>query len=89
MTTLNSIGVSVTASANQSSAGLLERFLDWMNQVADAFFGPAEGDARRDNPAEAYLLLNPSCCGAIIDTNLWDLLIERPAQPELEEANNV
>ena len=89
MTTVNTIDANVTATASESSAGFLDRLADWLNHVVDALFGPAEGEARPDNPAEAYLFLNPSCCGAIIDSNLWERLTERPPQPESEEASNV
>ena len=89
MTTVSNIQGSVNASVSKSSNGLMDRLLDWLNNVADAFFGPALGDAMHDNPAEAYLFLNDSCCGAVIDTKLWDLLTDRKAQPETEEATNV
>ena len=89
MTTLSAIQGNVTGTASQSSTGLLDRLLDWLEHVVDAFCGPAAGDARHDNPAEAYLFLNPSCCGAVIDSKLWDLLTERKPQPETEEVSNV
>ena len=41
--------------ATQTSVGLLDRVLDWMNHFVDTFFGPVGGDARRGNPGEAYL----------------------------------
>ena len=89
MTTVSTIGGNVTADAPQSPAGFLDRLLDWMNHVVDALFGPAEGEARRDHPSEGYLFLNPSCGGAVIDSRLWDLLTENPAQPDSEEDSNV
>lgn len=89
MTTLNTIQGNVIGTGSQSSTGLLDRLLDWLEHVVDAFCGPADGDARHDNPAEAYLFLNPSCCGAVIDSKLWDLLTERKPQPETEEVGNV
>ena len=89
MTTVSTIGEKSTEGGPQSSAGFRDRLLDWMNHVADAFFGPVVGEARHDKPTEAYLFLNPSCGGAIIDSNLWDLLTEQPPQPESEEASNV
>ena len=89
MTTVSTIQGNVTPDTYQRSVGLLDRLLDWMNHVVDAFCGSAAGDARHGNPAEAYLFLNPSCCGAVIDTKLWDLLTEQQPQPETEEANNV
>ena len=87
MTTLSTFGRK--EEAPQTSTRLLDRLLDWMNHVVDAFFGPAGGDARHDHPAEAYLFLNPSCCGAIVDSKLWELLTESPRQPESVEASNV
>ena len=89
MTTLSTIQGNVTPETSQRSAGLLERLLDWMNNVIDAFFGPAVGEAIHDNPAEAYLFLNSGCCGAVIDTKLWDLLTERKPQPETQEVSDV
>ncbi len=89
MTTVTTIQGNVIGTGSQSSTGLLDRLLDWIEHVVDAFCGPAVGDARHDNPAEAYLFLNPSCCGAVIDTKLWDLLTEREPQPETEEASDV
>ena len=89
MTTLSTIQGNVTPENLQSSAGFLDRLLDWLEHVVDAFCGPAVGEAGRDNPAEAYLFLNSGCCGAVIDTKLWDLLTERKSQPETEEVNNV
>ena len=89
MTTVSTIEGDVNPEVFQTSAGFLDRLLDWMCHVADAFFGPSGGNARHDNPAEAYLFLNSSCCGAIIDSQLWELLSEKPAQPESEEASNV
>jgi len=89
MTTLITIQGNVTATAPKSSVGLLDRLLDWLEHVVDAYCGPAVGDARHDNPAEAYLFLNASCCGAVIDSKLWDLLTERKPQPETEEVSNV
>ncbi len=89
MTTVCTIQGNVSATASKSSAGLLDRLLDWMNNVVDAFCGPAVGDAHHGNPAAAYLFLNPNCCGAVIDTKLWDLLTERKTQPETEEVSNV
>ncbi|PKB71972.1 MAG: hypothetical protein BZY87_02760 [SAR202 cluster bacterium Io17-Chloro-G6] len=89
MTTVSTIQGNVTGTDCQSSTGLLARLLDWMNHVVDAICGPAVGDAEHDNPAAAYLFLNPSCGGAIIDTKLWDLLTEKPSQPETKEVGNV
>ena len=89
MTTVSSIQGSVTGTGSQSSTGLLDRLLDWLEHVVDAFCGPAVGEACHDNPAEAYLFLNPSCCGAVIDTKLWDLLTERKPQPETDEVSDV
>ncbi len=89
MTNVNMIEGNATPEVPQNSAGLLDRLLDWMNNVVDALFGPAVGDARHDNPAAAYLFLNPSCCGAVIDSNLWDLLTDEQPQREIEEVSNV
>ena len=89
MTTVTTIQGNVTGTDSQSSTGLLDRLLDWVNHVVDAFCGPAVGDARHDNPAAAYLFLNPSCCGAVIDSNLWDLLTDEQPQREIEEVSNV
>ena len=89
MTTLTTIQGNFSETDSRNSTGIVDRLLDWLEHVVDTFFGPAVGDAAHDNPAEAYLFLNPSCCGAVIDTKLWDLLTERKSQPETEEANNV
>ena len=89
MTTLSTIQGNVAATVSQSSAGILDRLLDWLEHVAEAFCGPAVGEASRENPAEAYLFLNSGCCGAVIDTKLWDLITERKPQPKTEEDNNV
>ncbi len=89
MTTLSTMQGNATPETLQSSASLLGRLLDWLEHVVDAFCGPAVGEAIHDNPAEAYLFLNSGCCGAIIDTKLWDLLTERKSQPETEEVSDV
>ena len=89
MTTANNIQGNITAAASQNPDSFLDRVLDWMNHVVDVFCGPAVGDARHENPAAAYLFLNPSCCGAVIDSDLWDLLTDQPTQPVTEEASNV
>ncbi len=89
MTTLSTIQGNVIPETLQSSPGLLGRLLDWLENVVEAFCGPAVGEAIHDNPAEAYLFLNSGCCGAVIDTKLWDLLTERKPQPETEEVSNV
>ncbi|MCH8297932.1 MAG: hypothetical protein IH873_07690 [Chloroflexi bacterium] len=89
MTTLSTIQANVTPDVSQISTGLLDRLLDWMEHVVDAFCGPAAGDARHENPAAAYLFLNPSCCGAVIDSKLWDLLTDEQLQPETEGLSNV
>ena len=89
MTTLSTIQGNVTGTASQSSTGFLDRLLDWLEHVVGAFCGPAAGEACHDNPAEAYLFLNPSCCGAVIDSKLWGLLTERKPQPETGEVSNV
>ena len=89
MTTASAVQVNVTATVSQKSNGFVDRLNNWLNDVIDAFFGPAVGDAIHDDPAEAYLFLNTSGCGGVIDTKLWDLLIDRKAQPETEEDNNV
>ena len=89
MTTASATQGNVNASVSKSSGSLMDRLFDWLNNVVDGFFGPAVGDAMHDNPAEAYLFLNSGCCGAVIDTKLWDLLTDRKAQPETEEDNNV
>ena len=89
MTTVNTIQGNINATVSQNSNGFLDRLLDWMNNALDSYFGLATGDAVHDNPAEAYLFLNPSCGGGIIDTGLWDLLTDRRPQPETEEDNNV
>ena len=73
MTTVSTIPGTVSPTVSQSSTGIFDRLLDWMTNVLEAFFGTRVGDAVHDNPAEAYLFLNPSCCGAVIDTKLWDL----------------
>ncbi len=89
MTSVSTIQGNVTPDTYQRSAGLMDRLLNWMNNVVDAFCGPAVGDAHHGNPAAAYLFLNPSCCGAVIDTKLWDLLTEQQPHPGTKEANNV
>ena len=88
MTTVNAIGGNVTAAASQSSARLVDRLVDWVNHVVDALFGPALGVAGRDKPAEAYLFLNTSCCGAVINSDLWDLLNEQRPQPKIKEVSD-
>ena len=89
MTTANNIQGNTTATVSQNPDSFLDRVLDWMNHVVDVFCGPEVGDAVHDNPAAAYLFLNPSCCGAVIDSNLWDLLTDQQSQPETEEVSNV
>ena len=89
MTTVNNIQGSVTTTVSQSSKGLLDRLLDWMNNAVESYFGLTAGGARHGQPAEAYLFLNPSCCGGVVDSKLWDLLTEREPQPETEEASDV
>ena len=89
MTTVNNIQGSVTTAVSQSSTGLLDRVLDWMNNAVEAYFGLTAGGARNGQPAEAYLFLNPSCCGGVVDSKLWDLLTDREPQAETEEINNV
>ena len=88
MTTLSTIQANVTPETLQSSPSKLDRLLDWLEHVVDAFCGPAVGEASRENPAEAYLFLSPGCCGAVIDTKLWDLLTKQKPQPETEEVSN-
>lgn len=75
--------------ATQTSAGLLDRVLDWMNHFVDTFFGPVGGDARHGDTAEPHLFMSPSCCGAIIDSDLWDLVTERQPQRKTQQASNV
>ncbi len=89
MTTLTTIQGNFSETDSRNSTGILDRLVEWLNNVVDGFFGPAVGDAMHDNPAEAYLFLNSGCCGAVIDTKLWDLLTERNPQAETEEASNV
>ena len=89
MTTASAIQENINEKDSQSSTGIFARSMDWIINGLEAFFGTRAGDAVHDNPAEAYLFLNPSCCGAVIDTKLWDLLTDRKAQPETEEATNV
>ena len=89
MTTLSTIQGNLNEKDSQSSTGIFDRSLDWIINVLEAFFGTRVGDAVHDNPAEAYLFLNPSCCGAVIDTKLWDLITERKPQPETEEGSDV
>jgi len=89
MTTASAIQENINEKDSQSSTGIFDRSLDWIINALEAFFGTRVGDAVHDNPAEAYLFLNPSCCGAVIDTKLWDLLTDRKAQPETEETKNV
>ena len=89
MTTVSNIQGNITAQVAQNPDGFLDRVLDWMNHVVDAFCGPAVGDYSHDNLAAEYLFLNPSCCGAEIDSDLWDLLIDQRSQPVTEEASNV
>jgi hypothetical protein len=88
MTTVSAIEGNVTATASRNRAGLLDRLLDWMNHVVDVFFAPSPGTAHHGHPAEAYLFLIPSCCGEVIDSDLWDLLTERPHQSEIEEGSD-
>ncbi len=87
--TVNTIRGTVPPDALQNSAGFLGRFNGWMNQVADAFFGPVVGDAHHCQPAEAYLFLNPSYCAAAIDSNQWDLLTDQRSQWEIEDLRDV
>ena len=89
MTTASAIQENINEKDSQSSTGIFDRLLDRMTDVLEAFFGTRMGDAVHDNPAEAYLFLNPSCCGAVIDTKLWDLITNRKQQPEDGEINNV
>ena len=89
MTTINNIQGNITAAVSQNSDSILDRVLDWMNHVVDVFCGPAPSDTIHDNLAAEYLFLNPSCCGAEIDSDLWDLLIDQRSQPVTEEASNV
>ncbi len=89
MTTVSMIRGNDTPDAHQNSAGYLDRLVDWMNQVVDAFLGPAVGEARHGQPAEAYLFLNPSYCGALIDSDLWDLLTDQRSQWEIEDRGDV
>ena len=89
MTTLSTIQGNVTPETIKGSDGLRGRLLDWLEHVVDAFCGPAVGEACNENAAEAYLFLNSGCCGAVIDTKLWDLLTERKPQPETEEVSDV
>ena len=88
MTTLTSKKGNVITAASPSTVGLLDRLVDWMNHVVDAICGPAVGGASHDNPAETYLFLNPTYCGAQIDSDLWDLLNDERNQPAIEEVTN-
>ena len=89
MTTVTTIQGNVTGTDSQSSTGLLDRLLDRVNNVVDALFGPAEGETRHGQPAEAYLFLNPCYRGALKDSDLWDLLTDQRSQPEIEEFSDV
>ena len=89
MTTVSTIQGNVTVTASRSPVSLLDRLVDWMNNVVDAFCGPAPGEVRHENPSMAYLFLNSSCCDASIDSKLWDLLNDRQPKAEIEEASNV
>ena len=84
----STLGIVVSPAA-QKATGFLDGFRDWKNRVVDAVFGPARGETNHEDLGEAYLFLNPSYCGAEIDPSLWDLLIERPHEPEYEETSNV
>ncbi len=46
MTTVNNIQGSVTTTVSQSSTGLLDRMLGWMNNAVEAYFGLTAGGAR-------------------------------------------
>ena len=89
MTTVNNIQGNVAATVSQNSTGPLDRLLSWMTNAVEAYFGLTAGGARHGQPAEAYLFLNPSCCGAVIDSKLWDLLTEQKPQPQTGEVSNV
>lgn len=89
MTTVSNIQGTITATVSQKPDSFLDRVLDWMNHVVDAFCGPVPSDTVHENLAAEYLFLNPSCCGAEIDSDLWDLLIDQRSQPVTEEASNV
>ena len=89
MTPVNNIQGNITAQAAQSPDSFLDRVLDWMNYVIDVFCGPVPSDTVHENLAAEYLFLNPSCCGAEIDSDLWDLLIDQRSQSVTEEASNV
>ena len=43
MTTVSTIQGNVTVTASRSPVSLLDRLVDWMNNVVDAFCGPAPG----------------------------------------------
>jgi len=89
MIIVSNIQGTITAAVSQSPDGFLDRVLDWMNHVVDAFCGPALSDTIHENPAAEYLFLNPGCCGAVIDSDLWDLLTDQRSQPDTKEASNV
>ena len=89
MTTVNAIGGNVTAEASQSTAGLLDRLVDRVSHVVDELFGAPRVEAGHDQPVEAYLFLNPSCCGGVIDSDLWDLLTGQRPRPKIEESSDV
>jgi hypothetical protein len=90
MTTVNTIAENAAATASQSSASLLDRLINWMNCAAEGLFGPSGGEAAH-NQLAAYPFLIPSYCGAVVDSDLWDLLIktEEQARSKRGEANNV
>ena len=89
MTTVNNIQGNTTVAASQNPDSFLDQVLDWMNHVVDVFWGSVPSDTIHENLAAEYLFLNPSCCGAEIDSDLWDLLIDQRSQPVTEEASNV
>ena len=76
MITVSNIQGTITAAVSQNPDGFLDR-------------GPALSDTIHENPAAEYLFLNPGCCGAVIDSDLWDLLTDQRSQPETKEASNV
>ena len=63
MTTVSNIQENVTAETAQTSAGLLGRFLDWMINALDAYFGVAGGTDQQDHMAEDFRFSNTCCCG--------------------------
>ena len=89
MTTVSNIQGNITATVSQKPDSFLDRVIGWMNHVVEEFCCPVPSDTVHENLAAEYLFLNPSCCGAGIDSELCDLLIDQRSQPVAQEASNL